>query len=142
MLQYPPPFTHITHMLSCSPISHYILSVCTVFSCSHFFTPLCSLTVTFLSHPLSDSTPLVQLIPFSLAVLTKQWQYLSAVFSVDRCDIILAASYLLSDAIATVCRSLLASLLLTSSRVHPLPGKSTLVPLLLHVGYRNLRTNQ
>ena len=63
------------------------------------------------------------------SLLTKSLVYLFVAFSVDRCDVTLAASYLLSDSIAILCRlpsvSLLLSSLLTSDRAYLLPGSST-----------------
>ena len=96
-----------------------------------------SLTVTFLSRLLDDPTPSFALVPFSLAASTKALVYLSASFSVDRCDATLAASYLFSDAVTILCRLPLVSSLLTSSRAYPPPGSSILVPLLLHIDYPN-----
>ena len=115
-------------------------------SLRHFLTLLCSLAVTFLSRLLVNLTLSLHLVPFSLVILTKSLVYLSAAFPGDRCDVILAASYLLSDSIATLCRlpsvSLLPSSLLTSNRACLLPGSSTLVPWLLHAGYHIPQTNQ
>ena len=146
MPQYSLPSTCLIHILSCSPTSHYFLPACIVPSCSHFLTLLHSLTVTFLPRLLADMTLFFHLVPFSLVVLTKLLVYLFAAFSVDRCDVTLAASYLLSDSIAILCRlplaSLLPSLLLTSNRACLLPGSSTLVPWLLHAGYHIPQTNQ
>ena len=146
MLQYSLPSTCLVHILSCSPTSHYFLPACTVLSHGHFLTLLHSLTVIFLSRLLADTTLFFHLVPFSRVVLTKSLVYLFAAFSVDRCDVTLAASYLLSDSIAILCRlplaSLLPSLLLTSNRACLLPGSSTLVPWLLHAGYHIPQTNQ
>ena len=118
----------------------------TVLSYSHFLTLLCSLAVTFLSCLLVNLTLSLHLVPFRLVFFTKSLVYLFAAFSGDRCDVILTASYLLSDSIATLCRlplvSLLPSSLLTSNRAYLLPGSSTLVPWLLHAGYHIPRTNQ
>ena len=131
-----------------STCRHVLLFLATLFpvhtllSYSHFLTLLYMLAVTFLSRLLVNLTLSPHLVPFSLVVLTKSLIYLFAAFSGDRYDVPLAVSPLLSDAIATLCRSLLASLLLTSSRAYPLPGNSALVPLLLHAGYRNPQTNR
>jgi hypothetical protein len=139
-------FTCINYILSCSPTSHYFLPACTVLSYSHFLTLLHSLTVIFLSRLLADITLFFHLVPFSRVVLTKSLVYLFVAFSVDRCDVTLAASYLLSDSIAILCRlpsvSLLLSSLLTSNRACLPPGSSTLVPWLLHAGYHIPQTNQ
>ena len=81
-----------------------LFPVHTVFSYSHFLTLLYSLAVTFLFRLLVNLTLSLHVVPFSLVILTKSLVYLFAAVSGDRCDVILAASYLLSDSIATLCR--------------------------------------
>ena len=134
---------------TCCHVSLFLATlfpVHTVLSYSHFLTLLYALAVTFLSRLLVNLTLSLHLVLFRLVFFTKSLVYLFAAFSGDRCDVILAASYLLSDSIATLCRlpsvSSLPSLLLTSNRACLLLGSSTLVPWLLHAGYHIPRTNQ